>query len=35
MLPRKATIDVVVEPKLNEWRGVTSVDLHIKDLIRR
>ena len=35
MLPRKATIDVVVEPKLNEWRGVTSVDLHIKDLVRR
>lgn len=35
MLPRKATIDVVVEPKLNEWRGATSVDLHIKDLIRR
>jgi single-stranded-DNA-specific exonuclease len=35
MLPRKATIDVVVEPKLNKWRGVTSVDLHIKDLVRR
>jgi len=31
-LPRGAAVDVVFEPKLSEWRGLSSAEIHIKDV---
>jgi single-stranded-DNA-specific exonuclease len=31
-LPAGVTVDVVVQPKANTWRGVTTAELHVVDL---